>query len=224
MEKKFIVVSSAIACLLLYFIEQVISVNYFIKTLSKILLFTLIPLVYVKLVKKEPLSKSLNYKKIDKTHLKLGILFGFISFGIVLAAYFILNGFIDMNAISEEMQTKSGITESNFIVIGLYITFFNSCLEEFFFRGFIFLNLYKLNIKKASYVYSSFLFGVYHIGIFKNWFNPYLIILSLFGLVSVGFIFDYLDTKSDNFINSWINHILADSAIILIGLRMFKII
>lgn len=224
MDKKYIIASSAITCLFLYFIEQVISVNYFIKTLSKILFFIIIPLIFIKLIKKESFKKALNYKKIDKNHLKLGIIFGFISFAIVLAAYFILKGFIDMNGILEEMQTKSRITSGNFILIGLYITFFNSFLEEFFFRGFIFLNLFKLNMKKTAYIYSSFLFGLYHIGIFKNWFNPILMILALIGLITIGFIFNYLDTKSDNFINSWINHILADAAIILIGLRMFKII
>ena len=223
-ERKFIITSSIIACIFLYFIEQVISVNYAVKTLAKILLFILIPFLYIKLIKKESISKSLNFNKIDKNHMKLGILFGFISFAVILSTYFILKSSLDMEGILNEMQTKSGITAKNFIFIGLYITFINSFLEEFFFRGFIFLNLYKLNMKKTSYIYSSLLFGLYHIGIFKNWFNPYLIALALFGLISVGFIFDYLDTKSENFINSWLVHILADSSIILIGLRMFKII
>jgi uncharacterized protein len=224
MDKKFIFFSSIIACLFLYFIEQVILVNYAVKTGAKILLFILIPLIYIRYIKKISLKESLNFKRTDKGHMKLGILFGLISFGIVLAAYFILKSYIDFQGILDEMQTKSKITVQNFLSIGLYITFINSFLEEFFFRGFIFLNLYKLNMKKTAYIYSSLLFGLYHIGIFKNWFNPYLMGLALLGLISVGFIFDYLDTKSDNFTNSWINHILADSAIILIGLRMFKMI
>ncbi|TAH63854.1 MAG: CPBP family intramembrane metalloprotease, partial [Gottschalkiaceae bacterium] len=103
-------------------------------------------------------------------------------------------------------------------------TFINSFLEEFFFRGFIFLNLYKLGFKKGAYIFSSILFSLYHIGIFKNWFNPLLIILAVSGLISVGFIFNYIDTKSKSFINSWIVHILADAAIMLIGLRMFNML
>jgi CAAX amino terminal protease family. len=224
MERKFIIGSSLIACIFLYFIEQVISANYAVKTFAKILIFVFIPYIYITYLKKGTVSKSLNFKKIDRNHMKLGILFGFISFAVILSAYFILKGSLDMEGILNEMQAKSRITAKNFILIGLYITFINSFLEEFFFRGFIFLNLYKLNMKKTAYIYSSLLFGLYHIGIFKNWFNPYLIGLALLGLISVGFVFDYLDTKSENFINSWLVHILADSSIILIGLRMFKII
>jgi hypothetical protein len=60
--------------------------------------------------------------------------------------------------------------------------------------------------------------------IFKNWFNPALIALALFGLIFIGFVFDWLNTKSENFINSWLVHIMADSAIIIIGLKMFNMI
>lgn len=224
MEKKFIIISSAIACSLLYYIEQVLLVNYAVKTGLKIILFLAIPIIYIKFIKKESIKESLNLKKIHKTHLKLGFIFGMISFFIILITFFILKDSLDINAILGDMENKSKINKSNFIFIGFYITFVNSFLEEFFFRGFVFLNLYKKNYRKTGYVYSSFLFGIYHIGIFKSWFNPYLIALALLGLISVGFIFDYLDTKSDNLINSWIVHILADSAIIIIGMKILNII
>ena len=145
------------------------------------------------------------------------------SFLVIIASYFVLRGYIDFNRIAQELQSKSKVTPSNFIFVGLYITFGNSFLEEYFFRGFIFLNLFNLGSKKLAYIYSSLLFGVYHISIFKTWFNPILIGLALFGLISVGIIFNWLDTKTENFINSWLVHILADSAIIIIGMRMFKI-
>ncbi|MBZ9635369.1 CPBP family intramembrane metalloprotease [Clostridium sp. FP1] len=106
----------------------------------------------------------------------------------------------------------------------MYITFGNSFLEEYFFRGFYLLKSYELKSKKFAYIYSSLLFGVYHIAIFKTWFNSGLVGLALIGLISIGFIFNWLDTRSKNFINSWLVHILADSAIIIIGLRMFGIV
>ena len=110
------------------------------------------------------------------------------------------------------------------MLVGIYITLGNSFLEEFFFRGFIFLNLYNQGYKKIAYIYSSLLFGVYHIAIFKTWFSPLLTVLALLGLVIAGIVFNWIDTKSENFINSWIVHILADSAIIIIGMGMFGII
>ncbi|MGK0469321.1 MAG: membrane protease YdiL (CAAX protease family) [Clostridium sp.] len=178
----------------------------------------------MKFIKKQSQSKALNYKNIDKNHLKMGFLFGILSFLIILIAYYILRNVIDLQSISEDLQNKSKITASSFIFVGLYITLGNSFLEEYFFRGFIFLNLYEHNSKKFAYIYSSLLFGLYHIGIFKAWFNIELVGLALLGLIAVGFIFNWLDTESENFINSWVVHIFADSAIILIGLRMFGIV
>lgn len=224
MRKNYVIISSLIACVLLYYIEQVLQTDYFIKTGSKILLFLVIPYIYIRFIKKVSFKEAVNFSKIDKKHLKLGFIFGMASFFIVLTAYFVLRNFIDLQAIAEEMQSKSKITSANFLFIGAYVTFGNSFLEEFFFRGFIFLGLYELKHKKTAYVYSSFLFGIYHMAIFKNWFNPALIGLALFGLIFIGFVFDWLNTKSENFLNSWLVHILADCAIIIIGLKMFSMI
>ncbi|WP_428866527.1 CPBP family intramembrane glutamic endopeptidase [Clostridium sediminicola] len=223
-KKYFIIFSTILCCSLLFFIEQSIGVSYIVKTIIKIIAFTLVPYVYFRFYKKQSIKNALNLSSTTKKHFKLGIIFGAISFGIVLLAYFIFRSYIDIAAISNEMQTKSKITPSNFILVGLYVTFGNSFLEEFFFRGFVFLNLYELGYTKIAYVFSSIAFALYHLAIFRTWFDFPIMVLALFGLISVGVIFNWLDTKSKNFINSWILHILADSAIIIIGMKMFEII
>jgi uncharacterized protein len=223
MKEKYIIISSLLACICLYFIEQYLGVNYAIKTLSKLTFFIVIPLIYIKIIKKSNIAEELNLRQLDKKRLKLGFIFGLASFLIVLSAYFIFKDAIDLNNIINDLKAKN-VTAANFILIGSYVTLGNSFLEEFFFRGFVFLNLYNIRKGKLAYIYSSILFGLYHIGIFKAWFNIWLILLCLLGLITVGFIFNWLNTKSNNFINSWLVHIFADSAIILIGLRMFSII
>jgi membrane protease YdiL (CAAX protease family) len=222
MRSKYIILSSIAACSFLYLVEQVLMVDYFVKTASKIFLFVLIPLLFIRYGKKNGVSE--RNAKLDMHDIKLGLLFGAASFAIVLVSYYILGKYMNIQGIISELQNKSKITPANFIFVGAYITFGNSFLEEFFFRGFIFLNLFKTGYKKTAYIFSSILFGLYHIAIFRTWFNTGLTLLALFGLVSIGLIFDWLDTKSDNFINSWIVHILADSAIIIIGMKMFGII
>lgn len=220
-SKNYIIISSIIACIVLYFIEQVFVLSYLVKTLSKIILFIALPYIYIYFLNKSSVSKKI---KINKKDLYIGVGLGVMCFIVLIVAYIILKDIIDLNTIANELQTKSKVSPSNFLFVAFYITFVNSFLEEFFFRGFIFLNLFKLGFKKLAYIFSSALFALYHISIFKNWFNPWLIGLSIFGLVSVGFIFNYIDTKSKNFINSWIVHILADAAIMLIGMRMFGMI
>lgn len=223
MKEKYILFSSLLACICLYIVEQYLGVSYIIKTLIKILLFGGLPFIYMKFTRRVKAAEELNFSQFGKKQLKLGLIFGLISFFVIFIAFFIFKGTINFNDIVSNLRDKN-ITPANFIFIGLYITFGNSFLEEFFFRGFIFLNLYNIKRVKLAYTYSSLLFGLYHIAIFKTWFSLWMIMLCLLGLIVIGFVFDWLDTKSDNFINSWIVHILADSAIILIGLRMFEII
>ena len=224
MEKRYIILSSLLGCGLLYFIEQVAMVDYLVKTLSKVVLFTLIPFIYIKYVKKTTIRKALNLRNIDKRNWKLGFVFGIASFVILLLTYYFVKDYMDLQGIVAEMEEKSKITPANFLLVGAYITFGNSFLEEFFFRGFIFLNLYELTSKKIAYIFSSVLFAVYHMGIFMTWFNVWLIALALTGLVIIGFVFNWLNTGSRNFLNSWIVHILADAAIILIGMRLLGMI
>jgi len=224
MKKNYIIFSSLIACILLYAIEQLLMTNYMIKTAVKILLFTIVPWFYIKFLNKSKSKEYSSYNKSDRHQLKYGLIFGISSFFIILLAYYLLGKYINIEDIVGELQSKSKITPDNFGLVGLYIILGNSFLEEFFFRGFIFLKLYEMGSSKEAYIYSSVLFGLYHIAIFKTWFNVWLIALALIGLVSIGFIFNWLDTKSGNFINSWIVHILADCAIILIGLKLFMII
>lgn len=224
MKVKYIIITSLVSCVGLYFIEQVLGVNYALKTLSKLILFIVVPYIYIKFIGKSTMLAELNLKHLDRKRVKLGFLFGISSFLIVLISYILFKGAIDLNSIAKELQNKSKITPQNFIFVGLYITFVNSFLEEFFFRGFIFLNLYNMGKEKWAYIYSSLLFGIYHIAIFKTWFDIRLILICLIGLITVGFIFNYLNTKSKNFLNSYLVHIFADSAIILIGFKMFNII
>jgi len=224
MKKAYIIGGSLAACIILYIIEQVLAADYLTKTITKLILFTAIPYIYLKLVKKSNIKDGLNLRRIESSTFNLGLTLGALSFAVILSSYFILRGSIDFNSIASELKSKSKVTPANFIFVGFYITFCNSFLEEFFFRGFIFLNLFSQGSKSLAYIYSSVLFGVYHITIFKTWFNPLIIGLALFGLVSVGIVFNWLDTKTDNFINSWLVHILADSAIIIIGMRMFNLI
>lgn len=220
-----IIVSSLTACALLYLVEQVLAVDYLIKTLTKVTLFTLIPWAYSRFGRDgSSVQRNSDKTRFDKSSIRSGLLLGTAAALVILLAYSLLQGALDLPAIARELQEKSKITPANFLLVGLYITLGNSFLEESFFRGFIFLSLYQQGSEKLAYIYSSMLFGLYHVAIFQSWFNPWLIGLALIGLVTIGFVFDWLNAKTGNFLNSWLTHALADAAIMLIGMRMFNLI
>lgn len=222
-EKKifvgYIILSSLICASILFAVEQVLMVDYLTKTVSKIVLFTISPLILIKCLMKTTLRDGLNIELVDRKTLSLGILLGIIAVSVLMGTFMLLKNYIDMPAIALELSSKSKVTAGNYLFVGAYLTIVNSFLEEFFFRGYIFINIYKCGYKKLAYIFSSALFSLYHIGIFKNWFNIQLIILCLFGLFITGLVLNYVDTKSHNFLNSWVTHIMANIAIVLIGYK-----
>ncbi|HEY5576301.1 MAG TPA: CPBP family intramembrane glutamic endopeptidase [Clostridiaceae bacterium] len=224
MRKGYIVIGSLAACIILYVLEQIITVDYTTKTAVKVLLFTAAPYIYFKLAKKPHLMDGLNLVKLGKSNYRLVMFLGAASFTGVIGMYFLLGGYINFDTILQELRTKAQIYVSNYVFIGAYIILGNSFLEEFFFRGFVFLNLYKQGYKKLAYIYSSILFGVYHIAILNTWLSPLLLGLAVIGLTIVGVVFNWLDSRSGSITNSWIVHILADCAVIVIGLNMFDLI
>ena len=220
-KAQWVIAAGVSASLFMYVIEQILGVNYFIKTAAKLIVFTSVPVFYIIKIKKMKLKERLSFKSDIRHSLLPAFLFGFLSFAAVLIAFMSLREFIDLAAIADELETKLGITPQVFLYVALYITFINSMLEEFFFRGFLFLELYNLGYRRTGYIASSLLFGLYHIAIFQKWFTLPVTLLALGGLVGVGLLFDWLVSKSGSFISSWIVHVFADIAIVLIGFYMF---
>lgn len=216
--------STLIACSSLYFIEQVLAVDYVAKTVAKVVLFLAIPFFYRKSFIRGDLAKSTNPIVPSQRDYKSGLMLGGLAFLIILTTFYFTRNLLDLQGIISELEGKSKITPTNFLLVGLYITFGNSFLEEYFFRGFVFFTLYQQGKVRAAYMYSASLFAVYHLAIFKTWFSGPLMLLALFGLVTVGFVFNWLTSRSGSYVNSWVTHIIADSAIILIGLRLFGIL
>ncbi|MEF9992445.1 MAG: type II CAAX endopeptidase family protein [Romboutsia sp.] len=217
MYRNYIILSAIFCAGILFFIEQILMVDYLTKTLSKIVLFTLSQVIFIKLMRKTTFKEGLNLKIVNRKNIGLGIILGIIAGAILIIAFLIFKKLINMETIFLELEAKSKITSSNYLFVTTYFSFGNSFLEEFFFRGFIFINLYKMGYKKTAYIFSAGLFSLYHIGIFKNWFNMEIFLLCLFGLVVAGLVFNYVDTKSENFLNSWAIHIIADVTIVVIG-------
>ncbi|MEG2289258.1 MAG: CPBP family intramembrane glutamic endopeptidase [Clostridium sp.] len=211
---------SIIICGGFYSVEQFTELNYLFTTGCKIVLFGVIPyIIYYKIENTSPMK--IIKRSRDKKSIRLGLLLGTMVIIVIWTAYFIVKSYIDLDLIAKELMGSNLITPKNFPFVALYITFGNSFLEEFFFRGFIFLQIHSKGYKKLAYIFSSGLFAVYHVAIFKTWFNPWLIALALFGLFIGGLIFDYINLKSKSILNSWIVHICADISIMVIGFIMF---
>jgi len=223
-KKKNIIITCIIifACISMYVIETYIKPEYMLKSIYKIFLFAFIPLIYCRF------DKDIKFKEYfivrDKKQIFISASLGIGVYLFILAGYYVLKGFIDLDNIALQLENNLNVNKDNFVFVALYISFVNSMLEELFFRGFGFLTLNKSSSKLYSYGVSALAFSIYHVSILANWFNIIIYIVFIAGLFATGLLFNKLNEKYNNIYNSWIVHMCANFSINTIGFMMFGII
>lgn len=219
---KRIIIVSFMAVLLMSIVDGFINPGYGTKSLIKIALFLLLPLLSVKNIPSQNMT-SLFKAPGKKAVIESLIMGGAVYFGI-MGVYLFLSPYIDLQGIKLALQDDLGVNRENFIFVALYISFINSLLEEFFFRGYLFLGLLERSSRWKAYVISAMFFAVYHVAIIGSWFSPLIFILAMTGLFAGGIIFNFINERNKNILNSWVVHMMANLAINTIGLIMFDML
>lgn len=216
-----IIILVIIGSVIMTFVEGVIKPIYIYKSLIKIVVFLTMILSYCFI------NKDFSYFNIFKIRSKrdflISILMGSIVYIVIITSYFIAKNYIDFNEISSNLMSKENISKDNFIFVALYISFFNSLLEEMFFRGFAFISLKDFTSLKFAYIFSALTFSLYHIFIMASWFSLPIFVLLIIALIVAGLIFNYFDKHSVIY-NSYLIHSFANFAINTIGFIMFNLI
>ena len=221
--KNYAIISVLLSTLLMCVVDGVISPPYLYKSMIKIVLFLVVPMIYFLLYRDQGtyLRKLFVPKKKD---FLLALALGEVVFAIIMLAYFLLGDYIDLNGIKESLTSGIGVTGNNFVYVAVYISFVNSLLEEFFFRGYAFLILKEESGKKFAYIFSAAMFALYHVGMTSGWFNILIYVMSMAGLFIGGCVFNYLNEKCENIYPSWLVHMCANFGINTIGFILFGII
>ena len=216
-----IIVIVVVCCLIMALIDAVVQPQYMIKSLIKIFLFLICPIIFSLYNKKLDL-KSLF--KVNKQGFTVAIISGFSIFVVILGAYFTIGNFFDLSNITSLLTENTGVNKDNFLWVAIYISFINSLLEEFFFRGFSFLTLKKYSTRKFAYIFSSLAFALYHVAMMIGWFDIVLFTLALSALFVGGLIFNYFNEKYENIYISWLIHMFANFAINGIAFILFSMV
>ena len=209
-----------VACMVLNYTDGVLDANYWVKSGIKIILFLVAPLAFML---KTDLQATRDFlKKPTFKQLKVAIILGVSCVIMVLLGYFfIVQKFVEEDVLLASLTSGSGITSTTFLPVSVYISLVNSFIEEFFFRCFGFLLLRRYVPSWVALLFSSTCFSVYHIGIIFGWFNIFLFMLAILGLVAVGAFFCYLVGKQNSLYPSWVVHMMANVGINIIGFVIF---
>ena len=216
----YMVLSVIICAVAMSLVDGVIQPQYFVKSFIKIGLFLILPIAYF-LVDRSmlPEVKTLFKPRLRDIAIALGL--GAIVYGFIVGGYFVLRNVIDFSGVASQLTESAGVSADNFLYVSLYISFINSFLEEFLFRGFAFISLKKTTSRAFAYIFSALAFALYHTGMTAGWFNIGIFVLTLVGLMAAGFIFNFLNEKSGNIYTSWIVHMFANFGINTVGFILF---
>lgn len=218
-DTVYICIATAVCCLAMAAVDGILQPGYVVKSGIKILLFLLVPLVF-SAVCKLSIAKCLRP---DKQAILVGSGLGLATFLIILVAYWLLHSYIDLSAVPESLEKSAGVTKSNFLYVSTYIALCNSLLEEFFFRGFVFLGLLKTASKPFAHIFSAAAFAIYHAGMLFTMVPPVLFVLALAALFLCGLLFNYLNAYRQRIWVSWLVHMGANLAINSIGMLLLGV-
>ena len=207
---KIILIYSIIVCILLYITENIFHPTYLIQMLQKLFSFIIIPILLGKYL----WLSFWKFWKIQKDSFLYWLWFWILWAITISLTYYFLSDIIEWEAISKSL-TDRWVNETTFIFIFLYIMFWNSLVEEYFFRGIIFRTLIN-SYKKTAYVLSSLMFALYHFAIFWAWFHWFILWLALLWLFIWGLFFAWLYQKTKGIWAAWFFHILVDLVILII--------
>ena len=210
---------TTLCCLAMALVDGVVRPDYAVKSGIKIAVFMLVPLIASRMdrgVLYLPLLRPGKKGILPAAALGAGI------YVVILGGYFLVSPFFDFSRIAGALAGNAGVTKENFLYVSLYISFANSFLEEFFFRGFVFTNLKQHTGRKLAYIFSAAAFSLYHVAMMIGWFSPALFLLVMVGLVIGGMIFNWLNEKLDTIYCSWLTHMFANFAINTIGFMLLK--
>ena len=205
----YMILAVAVCAIVMSLVDGVWQPDYVLKSAVKAVIFILGPLGYFLIARKE-LSAFGALFKAKKRSLLIAAGLGVLVYGFIVGGYFVLRGFIDFSSIASGLDGRTGLNADNLLYVALYMSFINSFLEEFLFRGFGFLMMKRRTSRGFAYVFSALMFALYHSGVTAGWFNIGIFLLTLLGLTAAGIVFNFLDDKSESIYTSWIVHMFAN--------------
>lgn len=214
-ETKSLLLTVTACCAVMLVVDGLWQPGYWVKSGCKILLFLAVPLLSSRMIQGISFNGLFH---VHKTALLRALGLGAAVYAVILGAYFLLRGVVDFSPVLDNLPL--GVTKATFPLVALYISFVNSLLEEFFFRGFAYLTLAK-RMRGAS-LFSAVAFALYHTAMMLGWFPPVIFLLALAGLTVGGMLFNWLNKQDGNIYTSWLVHMFANFAINTVGFILFS--
>jgi membrane protease YdiL (CAAX protease family) len=178
-----------------------------------------LPVVWLGLIQ----GQKLRPGEVHLRGLELGLGFGLLVAGAILALYFgWLRDTSHFHSLALKLRAKledfGAATPARFILLGAFMTLIHSLLEEYYWRWFVFGELKRLIPVGAAIVISGFAFMAHHVVVLASYMAnvPLIVVLSL-GVAVGGIVWAWIYHRAGSIWSVWLSHLLIDAAIMTIG-------
>ncbi len=219
-----------LAVLAYILIARIWQPDYIIKAVAKAVLFVGFPILYLVLTdRKWPARLVALIWPAGHQHQKRQLFLALLGLtgaglGIILLLNWLiepLTAYFRLADIAAEIKARTHTNRQAMQNLAFYIPIVNALIEEFFFRGFLYLDLAHRGWPRLAMWLSPPLFALYHLAIFRNWFAWPLLVLLLTGLGTGGWLLDRLTRRYDSLWPAWLLHALINVGILSVSLRFF---
>lgn len=216
----YIIISAVIFLSVMYFTEQLLQPGYWLKALIKASLTAAVILGFSAIFR-EKFPDVIWFRKMKPARRLLLLMLGV--FCVVLLAFQLLQGQLDLPEIRANLVRKEQLTKQNCLFVFGYIALVNSFLEEALFRGLYAHKLTEALGKPWGMLLSAGCFAVYHIGIVDSWVSIGMLLFTVAALFAAGIVLQLVCDHYDSLKASWIVHGCANLAINTVGvILMFR--
>jgi uncharacterized protein len=178
----------------------------------------ILPVVWLRRVERKPIKIS----KPNKQDWLIGLILGLLMFVTILAAYwFVLRSWINVANVHNILQKIGPINQLTFQIGGIYFTFVNALIEEYFWRWFVFSRCEEIVPGRPAVLLSALFFTLHHtigLAIFTDWRTTILGTLAVF---VAGAIWSGCYRRYRSVWGNYISHAIADMALHIAAWQIF---
>lgn len=173
-----------------------------------------LPLVWWKLVEKQPLS----YSPMKQGGLWVGAGLGLLMGLVIYAAGALLGpSLVDVAHLREQVSANGLDTPLKYLGLCAYLALVNSLLEEYVWRWFVFRHCERLSNTTLATIASALFFTLHHIVALKAQMGWGVTLLGSLGVFSGGLIWSWCYARYRSVWPGYVSHIIADVAIFILG-------
>lgn len=128
---------------------------------------------------------------------------------------------LDRAMIAAKIGHQFNVTPETIFLIAPVTIFFNSLLEEFFYRGFAFGLLVRKHCS-IGYLLPAAVFTLQHVLFIYHWVTPLPFCMAVGGLFVFAVVLQRMYQQADSIVSPWLVHIFGDIAMMGIAFTMLQ--